>query len=58
MTPGKLEVISPSTWATSLIHGEAASKFSQAFFYLRALSGVSDTCIKTESRTNPKKVIL
>ena len=59
ITPGKLEVISPSTWATSLIHGEAvASKFSQAFFNLRALSGVSDTCIKTEWRTNPKKVIL
>lgn len=59
ITPGKLDVISPNTWATVLIQGEVvASKFSQASFNFRARSWVNDTCIKTGLRTNPKKTII
>ena len=59
ITPGKLAVISPNTWATILIEGDkVASRFSQACLNFRILSEVRETCIKMELRTNPKKVII
>ena len=58
MTPGKLEVISPNSRATSPIWGVVASKFSrQAVFNFRTLSGVNLTVILVELKINPKKVI-
>ena len=59
ITPGKLAVISPNTWATILIEGDkVASRFSQACLNFRTHYEVRETCIKMELRTNPKKVII
>ena len=58
MTPGKLEVISPNSRATSLIWGVVASKFSrQAVFNFRTLLGVNLSVVLAELKINPKKVI-
>ena len=59
MTPGKLEVISPSSCAISLIGGLLTLIiWRQAFFSLSCFCCVRETVMFLESSINPQKVMV
>ena len=59
MTPGKLAVMSPITFAEYLIESYGSfSRLLHALCMLAALSEVKYTPMVTESSTKPRKVII